>query len=461
MTPGELMPIGKVCSILAQAARGIAFAHGKGIVHRDLKPANIIVANTGEAKIMDFGIARVIGSELTQKGMVLGSPSYMSPEQITGQAVDHRSDIFSLGVILYQLVTGEKPFPGENPTSIGYRIVQIEHIEPTQVNPVISPAFNQIIARALAKRPENRYDSAEQMAQDLENAAEGKPLANADDVCSAVTRPIKALDLKVPNHGAGAGPSRLRKPLFAAAAGALAVVAAMALYFFLHDPYAGVRELIEQGRHAEAVAALLQARAKRPGDARASYLLGREYVELNDFENGIAAYGQALSLDPDYRMDEALQKDLIKALAQPDPDAAVRLIAVSVGEPIVPRLEEALDNPDYNAHWNAARALRDMGRKTDERPLHILDLKHNPDCGIRKRAEKRLIEMGGDQAGAEIEAAKKESTLPPCEEKAAPDPDDSSASKIKKLLQPKKSSSGKDSKDTWLDKLKEKLKNPQ
>jgi serine/threonine-protein kinase len=457
----DFLPVDQVCSIMSQAARGVGFAHQKGIIHRDIKPANIIVSAAGEAKIMDFGIARVSGSDLTQKGMVLGSPSYMSPEQVTGQAVDHKSDIFSLGVILYQLLTGEKPFPGENPTAVSYRIVRVDPLEPSQINPVINPAFNQIIARALAKRPEDRYESAEEMARDLEMLGAGKPLAPppppaapSDDI-TRVTRPWTEMNPKIEKSAA--------KKLLAAAIVVMVLAGLFLVYYFIfRDPYRSINELIEQGNHEQAVTELLKARASRPADAKALYLLGREYEELSRFEESVEAYTRALELNPEYRKDEILHKDLVKALALPKADAVIKLIVSKIGDPIVPMLREALNNPDYNTHWNAAAALRQLGQTVDEFPLLILDIKYNEDCAIRLAAEERIMELDDPEAAQELEAAKKESELAPCERGAA---GEKTSRKPRKTGQPGKPGEEPEKrKDSGLqpliDKIKDKLKNP-
>lgn len=168
---GEVLPPDRIAELIAQVADGLAFAHDHGIVHRDIKPANIMVLRNGNVKITDFGIAKMSSSSRTQVGIVLGSPKYMSPEQVAGKAVDGRSDIFSLGAVLYELLTGRPAFGGEDNTlaSIMYRVMNETPALPTSVNPAIPSGFDYIAARALAKEPENRYQSAREMANDLRN----------------------------------------------------------------------------------------------------------------------------------------------------------------------------------------------------------------------------------------------------------------------------------------------------
>jgi len=168
---GEVLQPDRVAEIIAQVADGLAFAHDHGIVHRDIKPANIMVLRNGSVKITDFGIAKMSSGSRTQIGIILGSPKYMSPEQVAGKPVDGRSDIFSLGAVLYELLTGQSAFGGEDCTltTIMYRVLNETPASLAKVNPSIPVAFDYIVARALAKAPENRYQSAREMANDLRN----------------------------------------------------------------------------------------------------------------------------------------------------------------------------------------------------------------------------------------------------------------------------------------------------
>ncbi len=153
--------------VVAQIADGLGYAHSKGVVHRDIKPANIIITQDKQAKITDFGIARVEASNLTVEGQLLGTPNYMAPEQIQGKPVDHRADIFSLGVMFYELLTGEKPFAAPNLTAVTHRIVFEPYPPLEQTVSGLPAAFTQVLDRALAKDPEQRYDRGEDMAADL------------------------------------------------------------------------------------------------------------------------------------------------------------------------------------------------------------------------------------------------------------------------------------------------------
>ena len=157
--------------LAAQVAEGLAFAHAQGIVHRDVKPANVMVLAGDRAKIMDFGIARVRASDVkTQTGMMLGSPKYMSPEQVMGRPVDNRSDIFSLGVVLYEMIAGAAPFSGADINALMFQVCSARPAPPSALNPAATRTLDLIVARALEKQPEARYADAGALAADLRSA---------------------------------------------------------------------------------------------------------------------------------------------------------------------------------------------------------------------------------------------------------------------------------------------------
>ena len=168
MNEGALLLVDQVLNIVAEVAQGLAYAHEHDIVHRDVKPSNIMVIRDGHVKITDFGIARMASSSVrTQTGMVLGSPKYMSPEQVMGKSIDQRSDIFSLGVMFYEMLTGQAPFNGENVNAIMYQTLNAVPPPPNTLNPAVPEMVNFIMAKALAKKLEDRYQNAKDFAVDL------------------------------------------------------------------------------------------------------------------------------------------------------------------------------------------------------------------------------------------------------------------------------------------------------
>ncbi|HLT16729.1 MAG TPA: Stk1 family PASTA domain-containing Ser/Thr kinase [Acidimicrobiales bacterium] len=175
-TEGPLHP-DRVADIGADVAAALGFAHRNGVVHRDVKPGNVIVTSTGLVKVADFGIARAITAstedDLTQVGQVMGTAAYFSPEQARGENVDPRSDIYSLGVVLYELATGRPPFAGDSPVAIAYKHVHESPVPPRQVDPTLPQALEAIILKTLAKNPANRYPSAEDLRADLRRFREG------------------------------------------------------------------------------------------------------------------------------------------------------------------------------------------------------------------------------------------------------------------------------------------------
>lgn len=176
MNDDGLLSVDQVLDIVAQVAQGLSYAHEHEIVHRDIKPSNVMVVRDGHVKITDFGIARMASSAVqTQTGMVLGSPKYMSPEQVMGRAIDQRSDIFSLGVMLYEMLTGQAPFNGDNVNAIMYQTLNAIPVTPNSLNPEVPEMINFIVAKALAKKVEDRYQSAKDFAVDLRACRETLP----------------------------------------------------------------------------------------------------------------------------------------------------------------------------------------------------------------------------------------------------------------------------------------------
>jgi len=174
MDSGEKFSLETICNIMSQTLDALAFSHKNNIIHRDIKPSNIMLMANGHVMMTDFGIARLESSELTQAGVTMGTPNFMSPEQCMGQRVDGRSDLFSAGVVLYQLLTGEKPFDGPSIASILQKIITVEPLPPSQLNMMIPIEFDAVISKALAKRPAERFPSVIGFAAAIKAASEGR-----------------------------------------------------------------------------------------------------------------------------------------------------------------------------------------------------------------------------------------------------------------------------------------------
>lgn len=258
----ERFPMAEVVRIMSEMLDALDHAHSQGVVHRDMKPANLILLENGKVKVADFGIARVEKSELTQTGTVLGTPSYMSPEQFMGHTVDGRSDLFSCGVILYQMLTGEKPFTGESTTTVMYKVLREEPVPPSELNLALDPALDAVVQKALAKQPAQRFQTGREFAQALQAAVAGNAAGvppqvfqTASPVAMAAPAPVAPATL-AGQPTAAAAPARFRSAglWVAGAAAAVALVA-------------GAYLLLAPGRQAPAKLAQVSTAAAAPATA--------------------------------------------------------------------------------------------------------------------------------------------------------------------------------------------------
>src|SRR5690348_13435080 len=171
------MPSKRAIEVIADACQALNFSHQHGIIHRDVKPANIMISKTGAVKVMDFGIARALAdaSSVTQTAAVIGTAQYLSPEQARGEKVDARSDVYALGCVLYEVLTGEPPFVGDTPVAVAYQHVREDPVPPSARRSSIPPELDAVVLKALAKNPDNRYQSAAEMRADLVRVHSGQP----------------------------------------------------------------------------------------------------------------------------------------------------------------------------------------------------------------------------------------------------------------------------------------------
>jgi serine/threonine protein kinase len=194
------LPLSTTLRLIQEIAEALQYAHAQGVVHRDIKPANILVSTNGHAKIADFGVAKLNQADLTSPGQVLGSPAFMAPEQLSEEGVDARSDLFSLGVVLYYMLTGHRPFQGNSTTTVCFKLVNHEPLPVSAFESKFSPELDGIVWRAMAKDPEQRYQSGAAMASDIQALRERSGFIEKD------VNGTKALQRnsgrKVPGNGA-------------------------------------------------------------------------------------------------------------------------------------------------------------------------------------------------------------------------------------------------------------------
>jgi serine/threonine protein kinase len=176
------LPLSTTLRIIQEVAEALHYAHARGVVHRDIKPANILVTSDGHPKIADFGIAKLNQTELTMPGQILGSPAFMAPEQLSEDAVDSRSDLFSLGVILYYMLTGYRPFQGNSTTTVCFKLVNQEPVPASALESKLPPELDQIVSRAMAKDPAKRYQTGMAMAADLQTLRERSGFVHSSDL---------------------------------------------------------------------------------------------------------------------------------------------------------------------------------------------------------------------------------------------------------------------------------------
>jgi beta-lactam-binding protein with PASTA domain/predicted Ser/Thr protein kinase len=208
LASGRRPTLVQAVELTRKIAEALASAHAHGIVHRDIKPGNVMVTRDGFVKVMDFGIARM-QTDVTapQTSSVIGTPTYLSPEQAQGQAVDARSDIYSLGCVLYELLAGRPPFTGDTPVAIAYKQVNEAPVPPSAHNPDVPPKLDAVVMKCLAKNPANRYQSAEELAADLERVKQGQEVeatpilagAGAGDATQVIARPAPTQVLPPPD----------------------------------------------------------------------------------------------------------------------------------------------------------------------------------------------------------------------------------------------------------------------
>ena len=289
-TEGALMPE-RAAEIGSDVAQALQRAHAAGLVHRDIKPSNIMITGSGQTKVTDFGIARAMAAEreqtMTQTGMVIGTAAYLSPEQAQGNPVDVRSDVYSLGCVLYEMLTGAPPFTGDSPLSIAYKHVREEPTPPSRVNPDVPTALDAIVMKALAKNPDNRYDTATDLKQDLDRFRSGQPVEATPLLADDTTVVGRADDTRVLRREPYEPPRRSRAWLWVVLT--LLVLALLGgLAWLLYD---SLTEDVPQVRVPEVVGMTF--------DRAQSVLRGRGFEVEFERRNNPAPVGEVFRQDPE------------------------------------------------------------------------------------------------------------------------------------------------------------------
>ena len=233
----ERFALADTVRVMHDLLAGLQFSHERGVVHRDIKPANVMLTSSGQAKIADFGIARIESSSMTQAGTLLGTPAYMSPEQFMGQVVDARTDIYSTGVLLYQMLTGERPFEGSM-SAIMHKALNTEPPAPSQLSVTAPPSFDAVVRRAMAKRPEDRFASASAFAEAMQTALANpaEPAVRADETTMVVAPPPGAAAATPRTIPVATPAKRPGAPAVALAVALLGIIGGGAWWFVSQPP---------------------------------------------------------------------------------------------------------------------------------------------------------------------------------------------------------------------------------
>ncbi len=388
---GAMQPA-RAIAITRQVLAGLAHAHEQGIIHRDIKPANVMLTNptgTGDhARILDFGLAKLEDVDQTMSGGVVGTPSYLAPEQVGGKRIDGRADIYSTGVLLFELLTGEKPFFHEE-------VWQLLRMHGEQPPPTLreknssgtySPALEAVVARALRKSPNDRFQTPGEFSDALADTPEGGGVARAPDLGRAAT---EIASPQIVRRGASPPPVARRSRRWMLAAG---VVAAGGIGWFAWSrvgdrvkrgaskvldvldrsrsgsdapapaarTVAEARKLAAAGDREGAISALHEIRRREPHNAQSSFVLGTLYYDKGWVSEALTAYGEAIRKDDGYRTERTLCDHAVHALGEPAARNKARaLLAKQIGKHAIPCLRAAAKGKSAVAK-QARRLIREL-----------------------------------------------------------------------------------------------------
>ena len=382
---GRLMTLDQKLDVMEQICEGLAFAHAHEIVHRDLKPANIHILPSGKVKIMDFGLARVSGSEMTTTGMVMGTPHYMSPEQVRGLKADARSDIFALGCVFYEMLTGRKPFDAESMHGVLYKVMQEEPPPLREAAPGTPEALAEVVEAALTKDPSGRQQNASEMLAALRHARQAMAAGRGHERIADVERPPAAPVVREPARAAArshsAGVARQTKPPSTAAGSrrGLLVGAVLGLVALLAGAWVLRGWLAGSPAAAPAAAPEVSSLAQAVVDSQVE--LARRRLDSGDATDAARQAERALKLDPKNaaarqvldeasavlrRVDEAVSA--VRAAGSDRERLADAALALMTLDPAHPEAERAATaaGPAFRSRADAARRLEQQARRDAE-----------------------------------------------------------------------------------------------
>ena len=409
----------RIVHVISQTLSALAEAHAAGIIHRDLKPANIIVTSlrTEEnfVKVLDFGIAKILddpgADKLTRTGMLFGTPEYMAPEQARGDDVDHRADIYSMGVILYRMVTGRTPFVSQTPMGTLTKHLTEKPTPPNKLEGVkVSKALESVIMKALEKDPAKRHTNVQVMQKDLRAAVEGPP-AKAP---TRVTEEPVPLLLRFRRLW-----WRRRRWLRPAIYVCLALLLVGALLLVWSNypgisivpglpdlgvgnrgPLPEVQELIKDGRLLEAEVLLKKQPGQKSPTTDAVHAQILLFSEDPDMGRGTELIQAALKKQPDLLDYQSVRRTLVRTLNTRSGKKPIRFILEVAGEAVVDELVQAATDRRYWLRWNSIEVLKQLGElgRVDKVLVYIADLKYAGSCNTRKRAARELAKLEDDRA---------------------------------------------------------------
>jgi serine/threonine-protein kinase len=431
----QAMSLSYVVDIVSQVAEALDYAHVHRVIHRDVKPANILITAENRVKITDFGIARLDTSNLTQEGQLLGTPNYMAPEQIQGKEVDHRADLFALGVVLYEMLTRHKPFQGENLTVVSHRIVYDQFTPPREYARELPPGLERILDRALEKDPARRYQHARDMVDDLRRILAESSRDDLNETLSIAswapgTQPPPpsppgggATTAASPAGAAAAKlakpakPPRARTPLSVKRLAVIFGAAAVVLVLGLAALKLGVAW---SGKPAPGNAAAEDQRVRYVGLIKQ----GRVRMEANDFPTALQAFSEAARIAPGEK-----EKQEVQLLIQTTEDRAAEYIqTLSRSEQIAAYLLEAGTALD-NRRWAEAQTAADKVLEIDPANADATRIKGEAQVALVRLREQRPRTTPGAQPTPSSQAA----TATPQPE-AGPSPEPTAAANEKARL---------------------------